>query len=206
MLNKSISISKQVNKLLVKSQLIFTWIIPHLDDYGFVTNDAEILKALVFPMNKEIEIKDIEHFLTEARRSNLIDIHEECLKYSGFNRHQKITESKKSVSKFNILDNPQETPIIPKKPPLKRREDKVTKDKVTKEKREYLSKLPTEDLEEFTKRFVATEKEILSKAEDLVLYCERTGKKYKDYRAFLLNALKKDFKERSTKDGKYSNI
>lgn len=206
MLNKSISISKQVNKLSVKSQLIFTWIIPHLDDYGLITNDSEILKALVFPMNKEIEIEDIEVFLKDAEKSNLIDIHKECLKYSGFNRHQSISESKKSASKFNIPEKPQEVPRSSKKPPLKRREEKITKEKITKEKRGYLTNLPKQDLEKFTKRFVATETEIISKAEDLELYCRRKGKTYQDYPALLLNALKKDFKERSTKKSKYSEI
>lgn len=60
---------------------------------------------------------------------------------------------------------------------------------------EYLKTLPEKDLKEFTYRFDATPKQIQSKAEDLLNYCQAKGKKYKNYRAFLINALKKDFKE-----------
>lgn len=59
----------------------------------------------------------------------------------------------------------------------------------------YLKNLPEEDLKDFTYRFDASPKQIQSKAEDLSNYCEAKGKKYKNYRAFLINALKKDFKE-----------
>lgn len=61
----------------------------------------------------------------------------------------------------------------------------------------YLKQIPSEDLEEFKNRFITTDKEIKSKAEDLHLYCERKGRSYKNYKAFLLNALKRDLKEKS---------
>lgn len=61
----------------------------------------------------------------------------------------------------------------------------------------YLSELPENDLQEFTTRFVARSEEVKSKAEDLRLYCEQKGKKYLNYRSFLINALKRDFKERA---------
>lgn len=70
----------------------------------------------------------------------------------------------------------------------------------------YLSNLPDEDLKEFTERFIADAGGVRSKAEDLKLYCERTGKKYKNYKSFLLNALKRDFKERTAKEGKYGKL
>lgn len=57
----------------------------------------------------------------------------------------------------------------------------------------YLTKIPTDDLLEFAKRFEITEEQIQSKAEDLKNYCDSKGKRYKNYRSFLLNALKKDF-------------
>lgn len=60
----------------------------------------------------------------------------------------------------------------------------------------YLKEIPLEDIEYFTKRFDLGEKQLKSKAESLYLYCEAKGKRYKNYRAFLLNALKKDFPER----------
>jgi len=86
----------------------------------------------------------------------------------------------------------------------KRRVDKIRVEKSIK----YLESLPKKDIEEFIGRFVATEKEIKSKAEDLKLYCERKGREYKNYKSFLLNALKRDFKERdgTAKGGKYAHL
>lgn len=63
----------------------------------------------------------------------------------------------------------------------------------------YLSEIPETDLKEFNTRFEASPKQIKSKAESLLLYCQSKGKVYKDYKAFLLNALKKDFPERPIK-------
>lgn len=60
----------------------------------------------------------------------------------------------------------------------------------------YLTNIPEQELKEFTERFDASIGAIKSKAEDLLNYCKSKGKVYKDYRAFLLNALKKDFKPR----------
>lgn len=68
--------------------------------------------------------------------------------------------------------------------------------------KEYLLNIPAEDLKEFTSRFNATEKQIKSKAEDLDNWCDANGKRKKDYRKFLLVALKKDFPERTEEEKK----
>ena len=70
----------------------------------------------------------------------------------------------------------------------------------------YLSAIPYEDMKMFVSRVVATEEEIQNKAEDLLLWCETNGRKKSNYRAFLLNALKRDFKRRDSKEGKYVNL
>lgn len=72
----------------------------------------------------------------------------------------------------------------------------------------YLEDIPKVDMKEFTDRFIASEKEIKSKGEDLKLYCEGKGKVYKNYRSFLLNSLKKDFKERDSSEvsSKYARL
>ncbi len=86
-------------------------------------------------------------------------------------------------------------------------ENRIDKNRIE-EKRgiHYLTGVPDKDMKEFLTRFVATEKEIKSKAEDLLLYCQRKGRTYSNYKAFLLNALKRDFKERSEKGGKYAHL
>ncbi len=64
---------------------------------------------------------------------------------------------------------------------------------------EYLTQIPSEDLKEFTERFEVGVSGVKSKAEELANYCTMHGKRYKNYKAFLLNALKRDFKERPPK-------
>lgn len=68
----------------------------------------------------------------------------------------------------------------------------------------YLENIPEEDLNEFTFRFDASKHQVKSKGEDLANYCRANGKtqKYKDFKAFLVNALKKDFKELTEKQRK----
>ena len=71
----------------------------------------------------------------------------------------------------------------------------------------YLKKLPDEDRKEFSNRFKLSDSLIVSKAESLLLYCQSKGKSYKDYRAFLLNALKRDYpEEKSSVTDKYQNL
>lgn len=60
----------------------------------------------------------------------------------------------------------------------------------------YLLNIPSNDLAELSISFVCTDRQIISKAQSLYDYCESTGKSYKDYKAFLRNALRKDFGER----------
>jgi hypothetical protein len=51
MISKSISVSKQVNDMSLLSRLIFTWMIPHADDWGRMAGDPGVIRAMVFPMS-----------------------------------------------------------------------------------------------------------------------------------------------------------
>jgi hypothetical protein len=70
---------------------------------------------------------------------------------------------------------------------------------------EYLKNIPKEDLLEFKDKGF-TESMVKSKAEDLLLYCQSKGKLYKNYKAFLLNALNKDYGKKVEVSDKYSSI
>ena len=60
----------------------------------------------------------------------------------------------------------------------------------------YLQEIPQEDVIDFTVNYVITEIEVKKKAEELFNYCKMHGKLYKDYKAFLRNAIAKDYKQR----------
>lgn len=56
----------------------------------------------------------------------------------------------------------------------------------------FLDKLPEETKNELSEKYFISPKGIQSKATDLLLYCKQKGKVYKNYKAFLENALRKD--------------
>jgi hypothetical protein len=72
MLSRRISQSEKVNKLSKNGQIVWTWTIPWLDDYGCYTGGAEDIKSEVFPRNPKISKKDIEDALLEEANIGLI--------------------------------------------------------------------------------------------------------------------------------------
>jgi len=60
----------------------------------------------------------------------------------------------------------------------------------------YLENIPEDDIIEFTNIYDLTDKQLKDKAECLVDYCRSHGKKYRNYKAFLRNAIRKDFRKR----------
>ena len=71
MIAKSISVSDEANALGDFAALLFTWLIPHSDDYGVIPGSPGRIKALVVPRRKQSEA-DIEAALEEMRRVGLI--------------------------------------------------------------------------------------------------------------------------------------
>lgn len=62
----------------------------------------------------------------------------------------------------------------------------------------YLLSIPSLDLLELSNKYAAGQEQIRQKADELHNYCKAHGKVYKDYRAFLSNALKRDYGLRSS--------
>lgn len=141
MLDKSISLSRKANRLTLKSALIYTWAISHLDDWALLSNDSEVIKATCCPMKKEIKVSDIQSFILEAqikddRGESLITEFEDCLLFNAFDDHQKLSPEKRAKPTFQKIPknpqespgdfrNPQETPIQEKGSEYKGREDKL---------------------------------------------------------------------------------
>jgi hypothetical protein len=76
MLSRRISVSKKLNNLPVKAQLIWIWTIPYLDDFGCYTADPEDIKAEALPKNRCVKVKDIATALQQAHDAGLIVIYE----------------------------------------------------------------------------------------------------------------------------------
>ena len=71
MISKSISISKKVNSISDFAALLFTWMIPHADDYGVLDGDEGTIKALVVPRRKQTE-SAVGQALSEMQKVGLI--------------------------------------------------------------------------------------------------------------------------------------
>ncbi len=71
MIAKSISVSDETNALSDFAALLFTWLIPHTDDYGVIPGSAGRIKALVVPRRKQSET-EIDAALEEMRSVGLI--------------------------------------------------------------------------------------------------------------------------------------
>lgn len=64
---------------------------------------------------------------------------------------------------------------------------------------DYLTDIPPQDLDDFHDGFIASKAQIISKGKALHDWCLSSGKRKKDYKATLRNALRKDFGERPPK-------
>lgn len=84
--------------------------------------------------------------------------------------------------------------------------NKRDNNKINIESISYLEDIPIRDIEEFTTKFNISERQLKEKAEELADYCRAKGKKYKDYKAFLRNAVRKEYKVRRVEKKPWENI
>lgn len=135
MIARSISIDKAVNNLSLESQLIYTWCIPYLDDFGLMTNDPGDIKYLVLPRNQYITEKHVHQFIEDALKVGLIEMLDDCIHFPGFTKHNPLTEYKKSKSEFREnrynKGKSKYSPEFPSNPPENSPKDKVSKDNNT---------------------------------------------------------------------------
>lgn len=217
MISKSISTSTRLSEVSTFSCLLFTWVIPHCDDYGHLDANPKIVKAIVVPLRDETW-QDVEKAIAELAKKSLVKKYEvdgrPYLEIVKWDEHQTFKNDRPLYQHSPLLEdewNPMESKRKPKGNNVRLSEVKLSEDKRSEEKdprasMEYLKKPPKDDLKEFAERFSVTEKTIESKAEDLLLYCERSGRRYRNYKAFLLNALKRDLGGGDKAGGKYSGM
>ena len=112
MISKSISISERVNSMSLFARLLYTWMIPHTDDFGRMTGSPMKVKALVVPMADETK-EDVERALTEMVEQDLIDWYvvdgKKYIQIKNFDKHQ-TGLNKRTKSKYP--DPKDGTPVI----------------------------------------------------------------------------------------------
>src|SRR3990167_10065692 len=95
MISKSISTSKKLMKVSDFAALLFSWLIPHCDDYGHMDGSPEMVRGIVVPLrNKTIE--EVKNALEELEAISLIKIYEvnkerylEVIKFEDFQTFKK---------------------------------------------------------------------------------------------------------------------
>jgi len=207
MIDKKISVSEQVSVLPVEAQLIYTWSIPHADDLGLLPYHTRTLRALIVPL-LDITQSTFDSHLESIVKAGLFEVYTEgesrFLKITKFLKHQTLKKDRKPNTYLDGIGSWEDVESIgfhleyngiP-------REEKRREVKIREEKREsrpeaslsFLKEMKDEEIKSITTEYGFTTSQIKGKAQDLYLYCQAKGRVYKNYRAFLLNALKKDFK------------
>jgi hypothetical protein len=204
----------------ISSQVLYFHLGIRADDDGFVTpkmvmrlvgsssDDLKVLISKRFLLPFESGVVVIKHWLIH----NLIraDMYKETMykkekEQLGLNESGAYTELREGVAEIKQIEAPEW---------LKRRrkdvctesvpqtvhrigEDRLGKDSIgkvntTETSVSFLEVLPEQLKAELSEKYQISPKGIQSKATDLLLYCKQKGKSYKDYKAFLENALRKD--------------
>lgn len=71
-LKKQISLSEAVNDLSLKAALLFTWAIPHADDFGRMPGSPRRVKAAVVPMREDFSLDDVAMCIQELHEAGLV--------------------------------------------------------------------------------------------------------------------------------------
>lgn len=114
MISKSISISEKVNTLPdIFDMLLFTWLVPHADDFGRLYGSATKVKALVIPLLDK-SLKEVSESLENLHNAGCIAWYEiEGTKYIqiiNFEHHQSGLH-KRTKSKFpEVTGNNEDIP------------------------------------------------------------------------------------------------
>ncbi|CAM2979607.1 DnaD domain protein [Paenibacillus taichungensis] len=154
MISKIISVSEKVNKLPdIFDMLLFTWMIPHTDDFGRLPGSPFKVKNLVVPSIKRIDEPEIEVALEHLQAAGLIHWYkvgeDRVVQIVNFEEHQQGLH-KRTKSKFpdppsddsetfpEVPGSSEDAPKIPSE--LNRTEGKGTEENRSEEKRKQQEK------------------------------------------------------------------
>jgi hypothetical protein len=148
MLNKKISYDESVNMLSVKSALLYTWCIPHLDIKGRIIGTSEYLKGNIVPFKKEIKTSEVPELLKEMENLGLVKVYGQgrYIQFNGFFKNQTLHEDREAKSIIpepnhdKLMSNSCETPQQ-----VNISKDKLSKVKVVFPFEEIISKYPNKD-------------------------------------------------------------
>ena len=200
MVSKQIIDSDAFLDMSPTSQLLYFHLIMRADDEGFVGNPKKIMREIGIQAD-DFKILIAKRFLIAFESGVVVIKHwliHNTIRMDRFNETSYQDEKNMLDVKQNKAYTEMATTGIPTgnqmEPQVKLSKVKLIKDST--ESLSFLDKIDDETIREMTTRFRCDDAEVKTKAHALADYCRAKGKKYKDYRAMLGNALRKDFGER----------
>lgn len=190
------------SKLSDKAKILYIGTITLADDEGRLKANSLLLRSQVFPLDTAITEAEVRKWLNEIMRAKLATYYkidnQYFLQHPNWEKYQTLRKDRLKKSDIPTSDEewqPNDNQVATK------RRHKISKDKIREEKGtasiKWLEEIPPEELAGLYLKYQAERKEIQYKAEQLVLWCQKTGRVQKNYKAFLEIALGKDFGRRT---------
>lgn len=182
------------------TQLLYFHLTMRADDEGFVGSPRKIMKMCGF-QDDDLKILIAKRFVLSFESGVVVIKHwliHNTIRMDRFNETSyleekkllKINENRSYTDQMATTRQPNDNQMEPQ---VKLSKVKLIKDKDLSTSLEFLQNIPDDVIQDFSNEFNVYEKGIRGKADDLYNYCLAKGKRYKNYKAFLRNAVKKDF-------------
>lgn len=178
------------------------------DDDGFISNPKKIARILG-ASEDDLKILIAKRFVLTFETGVVVIKHWKINNYIQSDRYKptkyldekRLLETKENGSYTDRIqeNNTMETQVRLGKVSIGKRE----RDAKASTSPSYLKNIPLEDIKYFREITKATDKQIKDKGEQLFDYCLAKGKTYKNYKALLANALRKDYPLKNDFDEKY---
>jgi hypothetical protein len=104
LLDSKISISEKVAELPIGGQLLYTWMLPHADNLGFIQGSPKTIKAKVVPM-LEVTEAQVDEWVTQMIRNGLVrDVTWRNKSYYLITDHYKNQTRRKDINPQTIIE------------------------------------------------------------------------------------------------------
>ena len=204
MISKSISTSTNLAEVSTFAKLLFTWLVPHCDDYGHMDGTARLVKGIVVPLCDE-SMEQVESALQELEKVSLIRRYEvEGRKYLEINKwelHQTLKNDRPLHMVYPLPTdwNPKNSKWKPEDSKRKNKlsEVKLSEDNIREEKDAYGEfknvLLKKEEYQKLVEKITERNTNLL--IEELSTYLESKGVRYRSHYATLLNWARRKYQE-----------